>query len=90
MDLPTIDHYARGNHAHVFRSDRLTVWFSYSTPVAFQLNDGQIVVRDNEWGRQTGRHLAFIGRYDEPNQIVSGEKFERCLAKACKGRRAGR
>ena len=37
---------------------RVRIWFSYSTPIAF--NDGTgtgTAVRDNVWGPTTGKHL---------------------------------
>lgn len=38
----------------------IRVWISYETPVGFQAPDGRLVVRKNEWGPTTGRHLNHI------------------------------
>jgi len=38
----------------------VTVWFSYVTPVAFQVGHNDIVVHENDWGRTTGKHLNAI------------------------------
>jgi len=35
----------------------LKVWFSYQTIVAFQPKGYPVIVRKNEWGPTTGRHL---------------------------------
>ena len=37
---------------------RLSIWFSYGTPIAFQ-KDGhdRVYVRENEWGGVTARHM---------------------------------
>lgn len=37
----------------------IMVWFSYKTMVAFAIN-GDRVVRKNEWGTTTGKHLSAI------------------------------
>jgi hypothetical protein len=38
----------------------VTVWFSYSTAVAVMSPTLGQIVRANEWGPTTGRHLSFI------------------------------
>jgi hypothetical protein len=60
----------------------LLVWFSYRTPVAFALH-GEKVVRRNEWGPTTGKHLNAI----EPDKRrrVSSEAFEAALTEALEG-----
>lgn len=37
-----------------------TVWFSYKTPIAFQVGSNERVVRKNDWGPTTGQHLNAI------------------------------
>lgn len=49
----------------------VVVWYSYRTAVAIQIDDGPIVVRRNEWGPTTGKHL---------NAIDDGEKSSRVSA----------
>jgi hypothetical protein len=34
-----------------------TLWFSYQTLVAFQTERSGLMVRKNEWGPTTGKHL---------------------------------
>lgn len=66
----------------------VTVWFSYTTPVAFQAGYGtEIVVRENEWGPTTGKHLAWIdgGDREAKKARVSGEEFERRLSEIMSG-----
>lgn len=38
----------------------LTVWFSYSTPVAFRVDGSPLVIARNQWGKATERHLNLI------------------------------
>ena len=83
--LPTISNY--GNYsssnygAHTLQVDvgPLSVWFSYKTPVAFRAPGIPIVVRKNEWGPTTGKHLRWIdGETSKTAKTrVSSEEFER-------------
>lgn len=83
--LPTISNY--GNYsssnygAHCLRVDvgPLSVWFSYKTPVAFRAPNTQTIVRKNDWGQVTGRHLKWIdGETSRTEKTrVTGEEFER-------------
>lgn len=82
MQLPRINSY--GNYssdnygAHCLRvvMGRVTVWFSYQTPVAFQIGGNARVVRANDWGPTTGKHLNAIDGGNR-GERVSGEEFER-------------
>lgn len=38
----------------------LSVWFSCETPIAFHYLGGDRIVRENEWGTTTGRHMGAI------------------------------
>lgn len=87
MTMPTIrtyGHYAGGNysgrnygtHALVVELGGVTVWFSYQTPVAFRVQDGKRVVRQNDWSTTTGKHLNWIDGGDKASR-VTGEEFER-------------
>jgi hypothetical protein len=53
----------------------ITVWYSYTTPVAFQVGGANKVVRQNDWSVTTGKHLNRI----EPNKKVrvSAEVFDK-------------
>lgn len=35
----------------------ITLWYSYSTLIAFQVNSNDKVVHENVWSNTTGRHL---------------------------------
>lgn len=80
--LPTINNY--GNYSsdnygvNSLRVDvgPLTIWFSYQTPVAFQLDGPERVVRENKWGPTTGKHLNWIDGGNHKER-VSSEEFER-------------
>ena len=81
MSLPTIQSYGRyssdnyGAHCLKVTFGGLTVWFSYQTPVAYQIRWVKTVVRRNDWGPTTGKHLNWI---DDGNKKarVSSEDFE--------------
>ena len=74
MKLPEFDTYCNNTtavNALRFELDGLvtgpngirqgvTVWFSYKTPVAFQVGFGDCVVRQNTWGPTTGKHINAI------------------------------
>ncbi len=52
----------------------LAVWYSYRTPVAFRVRGHERVIRENDWGPTTGKHLNWI---DPDKSIrVSSEVFE--------------
>ena len=56
---------------------RVTVWFSYETPIAFSSIDGMLVVRENDWGPTTGKHMNKIdgGQLMAKHRRVSGTVF---------------
>ena len=82
VKLPSIQHYcdyARGNygvHCLMVELGPVRVWFSYTTPVGFQVDGHCRVVHKNDWGPTTGRHLNAIDDGDKKSR-VSGEDFER-------------
>lgn len=53
----------------------ITVWFSYKTPIAFYTVKTGRVVRENEWGPTTGKHLNWIDRGDKESRVC-GITFE--------------
>lgn len=59
----------------------LTVWFSYSTPIAFHTFDSGTVVRQNQWSNTTGKHLSQIDGGDKQAKEarVTGDEFEALL-----------
>jgi len=86
MGLPSISsygEYSSDNYgAHCLRVDmgRVTVWFSYRTPIAFRADGHNKVVRQNEWGPTTGKHLKWIDgntSRDKNSGRVDGEMFEK-------------
>jgi hypothetical protein len=76
-NLPTIWNYGNytshnyGSHclAITIKTSKgdLDIYFSYKTPIAFRFN-GSLIVRKNDWGTTTGKHL---------NAIDNGNKKER-------------
>jgi hypothetical protein len=82
--LPTIRSYGNyssdnyGAHALVVDVGPVRVWYSYTTPVAFQVDGRARVVRENDWGPTTGKHLNWIdvGDKDAKKARVSSADFE--------------
>lgn len=74
-----------GAHALVFTSpDGARFWFSYRTLVAFETAGGRRVVRANDWGTTTGKHLNWIDGGDRAakRERVSADEFRRLYAEA--------
>ena len=57
------------------------VWFSYETPIAFQVDGQPRVVRENVWSNTTGKHLNAIdgGDKEAKERRVSSDDFNRAL-----------
>lgn len=77
---------------------RITVWFSYSTPVVFCLWDRgahsaisgikhMLFVRKNIWGRTTGRHIKWVlSMFGSPQvEPLDSAPFEEALMKGLRG-----
>lgn len=90
-ELPTFSNYGQyvndnyGTHAVVFSLGGIDVYFSYRTPVAFRAPGFGLVVRKNDWGATTGKHLNWIDDKRKADRIPSSE-FEQRLAEAIKAR----
>lgn len=82
MKLPRIASYGRyssgnyGAHCLVVDVGPVTVWFSYRTPVAFQVSGHEAVVHRNDWSTTTGKHLNWIDGGNKRRR-VDGETFQR-------------
>lgn len=86
--LPTFEVYGdysnRNYGAHALRffdADENCYWFSYTTLVAFAKPGYGRVVRQNEWGPTTGKHLNAIDGGDKRTRVNSAE-FSRRFAEA--------
>ena len=64
-------------NAKVLYFGPLIVWFSYWTPIAFQVRGRERVVRRNDWSITTGKHLNEVDRRDGTR--ISGTEFEQRL-----------
>jgi hypothetical protein len=67
-----------GTHSLAFQLGDVTVYFSYETPVAFSAPGHGLVVRENDWGPTTGKHLNWIDSGDHKLRIP-GSEFEEQL-----------
>lgn len=54
------------------------LYFSYDTLIAFRGENGRIIVRRNDWGPTTGKHLNSIdgGSKEAQAARLSGDDFE--------------
>jgi len=59
----------------------ITVYYSYTTAVAFRKIGFPLVVSENCWGPTTGRHLNLIDN-DKGNRLPRAE-FEKQISVAC-------
>ena len=87
MKTPTIE---MGSNYSKVSFDTLEIYFFYKTPIAFwargivpEISATSLVVRENEWGPTTGKHLNAI---DDGNKKlrVPGHVFEAKLAAVLK------
>jgi hypothetical protein len=65
-----------GLNALKIEIDRLTLWFSYKTIIAFDY-DGYFCIRENDWNNTTGKHLNAINVVKENR--LSSEEFNKNL-----------
>lgn len=56
----------------------LDIFFSYNTAVAFENNQGDLVVTQNQWSRTTGSHLTLIDKGAVEDRIPY-EEFKKAL-----------
>lgn len=70
------------NFCRVFTGN-IVIWFSYQTPVAFRFPGGRLVVRRNDWGPTTGKHLNAIDNGDHKRR-VNKDTFEALYAEMMK------
>ena len=81
-DLPSVYHI-RVNYC-MATLGKITIWFSFSVPIAFSIHGSVPTYRVNDWGQSTGRHLNDIGRHRKEDRIP-GVEFEARLLDAMKG-----
>lgn len=74
MAIPTIT-TLQANLTTVTVRD-LTIYFSYTTPVAFESEGRGLVVSENIWGTTTGKHLNLINKVKShriPNEVFMAQ-----------------
>lgn len=78
MELPTISVYCEnttGANAICVSFNNADLYFSYRTPVAIRAPGLGLLVRQNDWGPTTGKHLNAIDGGRKSSR-VPGEVFE--------------
>jgi hypothetical protein len=78
MILPKIKNYGTGEGNTILVDlGAIDLYFSYQTVVAFQYK-GKLVIRENDWGCTTGKHLNWIN--EDKSIRIDGETFENQLS----------
>lgn len=62
-----------GNNARALEMGGLTLYFSYETLIAFDHRRTGLVIRENDWGPTTGKHLNAID--DDKSRRIPGNVF---------------
>ena len=80
MDMPDIGTYgpnrSKNQGARKVTVGSLTIYQSYATAIAF-IGRAGLVIRDNDWGVTTGKHLNWIDR--DKGKRIPGAQFEKAL-----------
>lgn len=91
--VPTIECYGSykhsnyGSHAMVIEIPGVvTIWYSYTTPIAFYVPGGERVFRANDWGSTTGSHMSMVGGNRWERDCLSSEAFVKALEAAMLGK----
>jgi hypothetical protein len=71
-------HYPRATRNYYFKYEGagLRVYYSYATPIAYELN-GKMVMRVNDWSTTTNKHMSWTGV--PADDRIPGWKFEEKL-----------
>jgi len=71
-------HYPRATRNYYFKYEGagLRVYYSYTTPIAYELN-GKMVMRVNDWSTTTNKHMSWTGV--PADDRIPGWKFEEKL-----------
>ena len=69
MGMPSIQ--VDGKFTTVF-TDKMTLWFSYQTLIAFSIN-GDKVVCENVWTATTGKHLNMVDGGNKASRVKHKE-----------------
>lgn len=64
-----------GKNARSLELGNLTLYFSYETLIAFNHPETGLVIRENDWGPTTGKHLNAIS--DNHRERIPGKAFEK-------------
>jgi len=88
--IPKISSYGKysssnyGNHTRILSTDKYDIYYSYNTPIAFRsFKTCGLVVRQNDWGTTTGKHLNWIDGGNKKERIP-GNVFEKLLEERLK------
>lgn len=90
MQMPKFSCYVRhtsnnyGLNSLCSEADGRDFYFSYRTLVAFRGRDGRLIVRQNDWGPTTGRHLNTIDNGRKDARLAS-DAFEAAYAAEMRG-----
>ena len=70
-------------HSNLYKVSigNLDIYFSYNTAVAYEDNQGNLVVSQNQWSRTTASHLTYIDKGAVEDRIPY-EEFKKELKRA--------
>jgi len=77
----TVIHPTNRPNFCIIGTGRHEIAFSYRTPIGFRPADGRWVVRQNDWGPTTGKHLNWLPG-DKADRLSSAA-FEAALHAEC-------
>ncbi len=85
MAIPSFESYGNysssnyGVNCLVFTDERgHDYYFSYKTLIALRVPGKGLIVRENDWGNTTGKHLNWIDYGDKENRVETQE-FQRIM-----------
>ena len=72
------------NNLHRLELDDITIWFSYETPIAFQVDNSPhediLIITKNIWSMTTGKHLNIID--PDKGKRIEHSDFMKSLSRA--------
>lgn len=78
LTIPSVAHPTDRPNFSSLDFGGIKIWFSYETPIAFWTAETGEIVRQNDWGPTTGKHLSWVDNGNK-HARVDGATFERRL-----------
>lgn len=65
-----VEHPTDRPNFYIVHTDRMSVAFSYQTPIGYRVDDSAWIVRANDWNVTTGKHINYLN--DSKNARLDG------------------